>query len=178
MAAHGSVVPVIRWGARIWGTDPLFWGAFFVEHLSHGSAVLRHFRFACRSSRPSLRDDCRLLAAWRYADRRHGCACRVGRVFCFSCRSTILAIHCHHRATGLGVHLLRPAVDRTVTGVRARTVHPGLSPRPVSIVVRDANDAPSGSTSISRPSGDVNRAENCTICDTGNAVGHQYTPER
>jgi len=35
MATHGSIVRVIRWSARIWGTGAaLFWGAFFVEHLA------------------------------------------------------------------------------------------------------------------------------------------------
>jgi hypothetical protein len=68
MAADGSVIRVIRWGARIWGTGAaLFWGAFFVEHLSWfvgGSAtpalrvwLMQGLHFAMIAG---------LLAAWRH----------------------------------------------------------------------------------------------------------------
>jgi hypothetical protein len=35
MATQESVIRVVRWSARIWGTAvALLWGAFFVEHLA------------------------------------------------------------------------------------------------------------------------------------------------
>jgi hypothetical protein len=85
MAAHASVVSVIRWIARIWGTGAaLLWGAFFVEHLawfSGGSATppLRvwlqqglHFAMAAG-----------LLAAWRY-ERVGGVVALVASIVVFA----------------------------------------------------------------------------------------------
>jgi hypothetical protein len=68
MAAQGSVVRLLRWGARIWGTAAaLFWGAFLVEHFTWfggGSGmpppriwVQQTLHFTLVAS---------LLAAWRY----------------------------------------------------------------------------------------------------------------
>jgi hypothetical protein len=68
MAAHWSVLRVVRWGARFWGTGvALFWGALFVEHLAW---------FTTGTAMPPLRVwslqamhfimVAALLSAWRY----------------------------------------------------------------------------------------------------------------
>jgi hypothetical protein len=68
MAASASILRVVRWAARLWGTGAaLFWAAFFIEHLAWftpGAAMpplrvwlLQGVHFIMVAA---------LLSAWRY----------------------------------------------------------------------------------------------------------------
>jgi hypothetical protein len=85
MAMHVSVVQVLRWTARIWGTGAaLVWGAFFVEHLSWfsvGSAMPPLYVWLMQALHLAMVAG--LLAAWRY-ERVGGAIALVASVAFFA----------------------------------------------------------------------------------------------